>query len=291
LFKTLILSLLLLTCSVEASILSLDRAQIIDQRGNPIVNATIYIGEGSRDPEIFPKIAYADQDRTSQLGSELTTDAYGRFPKAYIEPPYSYRIRLQDGSQFDEQLFSFGIVEIDYSPGGTGTEAINVGAGGGGTPAAGSIDQTMLDAQITGLLAQIGINSTDIAQETTDRSDALTAEAAARAAEIQAASDATQANVDALSQSVTANQDDITAQNVRIVAVESNVLDVYGDGSNVGLTSFATDQQATTAAVENATTGLNATRTLAVTTESRLDDAAGDSSGKTLQRLKSMMRT
>jgi len=258
------------------SVFDFDREQLIDQRGNPIVNASVFIGEASRDPEIFPKLAYSDQERTVVIGSEIKTDAYGRLPKIYIEPPYSYRVRLEDGSQHDEQLYSFGIVEIDYTPNGSGVEAINVG---GDFAPEGGISQDMLDEATQELLARIGINSGDLAQEVNAR---LRAQAILA---VQDSIDGVASTQETIVERVSEAENTAASQLERITATENDIRDVYGDGTNIEITAFATEQQSIASAVNNPTTGLDATRNLINTTDARLDSLSGGATARSIEQL------
>ena len=271
------------------SVFNLDREQLLDNKGRPIVNATIYIGQGNRDPEFFPKLAYSNQARTSELGTQLTTDDAGRFPKAYIEPPYSYRIRLEDGSQYDEELFSFGIVEIDYTPGGSGAEAIGLSTY---LPADGTVTTEMLDLSAQAVLAQVGINQINLSQEIQDRAAAVLQESLDRAAAVQAALDAVQnaidlsdagdaqiqAELNTVSQAttvadVTANAA-LTDANTALTRLD----DTRGDGSNVSIESIALNQQTTESTIVDQQLQLTAIGDRTTLVETQLSDVYGDGS-------------
>ncbi len=76
--------------------------QVIDANGDPLVNASIYIGEHGQDPEANPITIYSDSDFSTSLTNPQNTDSQGRFENdIYTNQNYSYIIKDSDDVVFE----------------------------------------------------------------------------------------------------------------------------------------------------------------------------------------------
>jgi len=83
----------------------------------------------------------------------------------------------------------------------------------------------------------------------------------------------------------------ISAVRDRTTAVEAELNDVLGDGSDIDLNAFAANTQTLETQINDGTTGLAATNTLAQSTSGRLEDVGGDGSNVTIEALADTVST